>query len=163
MAAAIVRRIFATRQLPAQDASEADFKKAFDAAVTDFEEGGFLEQNKLTPIASEVELVDRLHDHRNDLVVLKFWKRGCLPCLGLAEMYKAAEQRYQGRRVHFYSMNTKADSALGAVAHQLVEGTPTVQVFHAGRQIGDEILSQNLAAFCERIDGYKRECGIPTD
>lgn len=160
--AAIVRRIFATRSFPSQDAPEDEFKKNFDAAVTEFEDGGYLDQIKLPPINSEMELVQRLHEHRDDIIILKFWKRGCIPCLGFGEMYKAAEQHYAapGGRVHFYSVNTKQESCFATSAYQLVEGTPTLQVFHKGRQIGDEIMSTSLAAFCERVDEYRAQCGI---
>ena len=171
MAAEIVRRIFSTRPLPPQDASQDEFKAQFDAAVADFEEGGFMEQTKLPPITSEIDLVDKLHDHRGDLVVVKFWKRGCLPCMGLAEMYKAAEKHYKDMaqqqqhqqqrtaapappRVVFYSVNTRDASCLSTVAHQLVDGTPSIQLFHQGRQIGDEVLSMNLASFIAKIDAY---------
>ena len=163
MAMNIVRRIFANRPLPSQDAGEEEFKKQFDQAVKDFEEGGYLEQNKLAPINTEYDLVEKLHQHKNDLVVLKFWKRGCLPCLGLAEMYKQAEQQFQGKNVVFFSMNTKEDSCLPTVAHQLVEGTPTVQVFYQGKQVGDEIMAQSLNSFMDKINGYKKECGMSVE
>src|SRR3989338_8734053 len=160
MAAAIVRRIFANRPLPPNDATPEEFNKAMDSAVRDFEDSGFLDSIKLAPLNSEYDLVERLHQHKNDIVVVKFWKKGCLPCLGLAEMYKQAEKQFEGKRVHFFSVNTKEDSCLGTVAHQLIEGTPTIQVFHGGHQIGDEILSQSLANFCQKIEGYKKEFGV---
>jgi hypothetical protein len=160
MAAAIIRRIFSNRPFPSQDAGEEQFNKEFTEAVTAFEEGGFLEQIKMAPIGSELELVQRLHEHREDLVVLKFWKRGCIPCLGFGEMYKAAQMHFAGKRVHFYSVNTKEPSCFGTAAYQLVEGTPTLQVFHRGRQVGDEIQSTSLNAFVDRIEAYKSQCGI---
>jgi hypothetical protein len=167
MAAQIVRRIFADRPID-RDLPEEEFKKVFDAAVKEFEDGtpdgkkpSYLDQIKLTPVTSEFDLVQRLHEHRADIVVLKFWKRGCIPCLGFGEMYKAAEQHFKGKRVHFFAVDTKQESCFGTCAYQLVEGTPTLQVFHGGRQIGEEIMSTSLSAFCDRIDSYKALCGLP--
>lgn len=148
----VVQRIFADNP-PPQGLSDAEFSAFMDGAVTRFEESGFLEETKLEHIDSEDDFIDVLTRHRHQLVVVKFWKRGCLPCLSVAEMYKAAEHECKaaGYPVVFYSVNSKAISSLLLTRFQLVTGTPTVQVFHDGEQIGGEIQAMTLAAFLEEI------------
>src|SRR5688572_17543611 len=99
----LMRRIFADRPMPPQGTSKEDFHKFFDDAVREFEEGGYLDSVKFTPIASDEEFAETLRRHKNELVVVKFWKRGCIPCLAYGEMFKAAEQKYkdEGKPIRF--------------------------------------------------------------
>ena len=161
MSVAILRRIFAKRQLPDQSLPEEEFDKQVKEAVTEFENSGFLEQVSMPLISSDSDFIDKLRQHHNDVVVVKFWKRGCLPCLGLAEMFKAAEQHYlglnermpaNGKKVYFYAVDTKNIPCLKTVLYQLVEGTPAIQAFHNSRQIGDEIMALQLSTFTHTLD-----------
>lgn len=163
----IVRRIFGDRKLPENLSNEAYDKYMqanFPAWMKEFEDGGFLEQTKLPAIKSEEELLEKLQEHRDDLLVLKFWKHGCIPCLTFAEMYKEAAERcksYTGgnansnsnsnkdstsgvRRIVWYSVDSKALSTRQLVDYQLIAGTPTVQTFLGQRQVGSEIRATNI-------------------
>lgn len=112
----IVRRIFADRKRPADLTDEqydAYLQQQFPTWITEFENNGFLEATKLPPISSEDELLAKLHQHRDQLVVLKYWKHGCLPCLSMAEMYKDAEKQTQDpshplyKKVVWYSVSLR--------------------------------------------------------
>lgn len=145
----IMRRIFGDRKLPenmSDEAYDAFMHANFPTWITEFENSGFLEQTKLPPIRDEDELVDTLMRYPDDLVVLKYWKHGCLPCLSFAEMYKAVEQKcvQEGKRIRWFSVDTKAADAKELVDFQLVDGTPTIQTFLRGKQIGHEIRSVQL-------------------
>eukprot|EP00672_Neobodo_designis_P020832 CAMPEP_0174827332 /NCGR_PEP_ID=MMETSP1114-20130205/645_1 /TAXON_ID=312471 /ORGANISM="Neobodo designis, Strain CCAP 1951/1" /LENGTH=157 /DNA_ID=CAMNT_0016060965 /DNA_START=50 /DNA_END=523 /DNA_ORIENTATION=- len=150
----LMRRIFANRQMPPEGTSKEEFHKFFDEAVRDFEDGGFLDTVKFTPIASDEELEDVLRKNKDDLTVVKFWKRGCMPCLAFGEMFKAAEKHYQetGKRVKFYAVDTKAPGCTELARYQLVDGTPTILTFRGYRQVGEEIKETSLAAFTAAID-----------
>jgi thiol-disulfide isomerase/thioredoxin len=149
-----MRRIFANRPMPPEGTSKEEFHKFFDAAVTDFEEGGYLDTVKLTPIGSDEELERVLRANKDDLTVVKFWKRGCMPCLAFGEMFKAAEKHYQdtGRPVKFYSVDTKAPGCSDLARYQLVDGTPTILTFHKYRQLGEEIKETSLESFTAVVD-----------
>eukprot|EP00331_Platyophrya_macrostoma_P015387 CAMPEP_0176473856 /NCGR_PEP_ID=MMETSP0127-20121128/42582_1 /TAXON_ID=938130 /ORGANISM="Platyophrya macrostoma, Strain WH" /LENGTH=148 /DNA_ID=CAMNT_0017868985 /DNA_START=313 /DNA_END=759 /DNA_ORIENTATION=- len=119
----------------------------FPKWITEFEQGGFLEKTKLPPIADEDALVDVLMSvPKEDLVVIKYWKHGCVPCLSFAEMYKAAEQMClaEQKRIHWFSVDTKSPAAKGLVDYQIVDGTPTIQTFRGGRQVGSEIRATQI-------------------
>lgn len=140
----IVRRIFGDRKLPesmSDQEYDAFMNENFPKWVTEFENNGFLAATKLPPIVSEEDLVQKLIEHKDELVVIKYWKHGCMPCLSFAEMYKAAEQKCiaEKRPIRWYSVDTKCSSAKELVDFQLVDGTPTVQTFRNGKQVGSEI------------------------
>ncbi|EPY34316.1 hypothetical protein STCU_01654 [Strigomonas culicis] len=173
----IIRRIFGDRKLP-QNLSNEEYDEYmhtnFPAWMKEFEDSGFLEKTKLQPIRNEEEFIEKLNQHKSDLLVLKFWKHGCIPCLTFAEMYKEAEalcQRLQQnrpanvaadvapppadtaaaaltapleKRVVWYSVDTKALSTRTMVDYQLISGTPTIQTFCGERQVGEEIKATNL-------------------
>ena len=140
--------------MPPEGTSKEEFHKFFDEAVRDFEEGGFLDTVKFEPISSDEQLEDVLRKNKDDLTVVKFWKRGCMPCLAFGEMFKTAEKHYQdtGKPVKFYSVDTKADGCSDLARYQLVDGTPTILTFHKYRQVGEEIKETSLAAFTKAID-----------
>lgn len=149
----IVRRIFADRKRPADLTDEqydAYLQQQFPTWITEFENNGFLEATKLPPISSEDELLSKLHQHRDQLVVLKYWKHGCLPCLSMAEMYKDAEKQTLDpshplyKKVVWYSVDTKAAPNKEVVDYQMVNGTPSIQTFLGGRQVGSEIRATQL-------------------
>ncbi|CUG87152.1 thioredoxin-like protein, putative [Bodo saltans] len=146
----IVRRIFGDRKLPeglSEDAYDKFMHDNFPKWVTEFESNGFLEQTKLPPIADEDALMDVLMKYPNDLVVVKYWKHGCIPCLSFAEMYKSAQMKClaENKRIRWFSVDTKAsDGARELVDFQLVDGTPTIQTFAGCKQIGNEIRATQL-------------------
>lgn len=149
MTQSIIRRIFGDRKLPENLSNEeydAYMQKNFPTWIQEFENGGFLEKTKFPPIRSEEELIEKLHEHKDDLMVIKFWKHGCIPCLSFAEMYKEAEERCQqsGQRVFWYSVDSKAVGTRQLVDYQLIAGTPTVQTFCGQKQVGNEIRSTNI-------------------
>jgi thiol-disulfide isomerase/thioredoxin len=150
----LMRRIFANRTMPPEGTSKEEFHKFFDAAVTDFENSGFLDATKFTPIASDEELEEVLRKHKDELVVVKFWKRGCMPCLAFGEMFKAAEKQYAdaGKPVKFFSVDTKADDCRDLARYQLVDGTPTILTFHKYRQVGEEIKETSLETFTRAVN-----------
>ena len=148
----ILKRIFADENIPT-DCSKEEFRTRFEKAVTKFEEDGFLEKTALTPIFADEQLQEVLHRHRRELVVVKFWKKNCLPCLSMAEMYKEAEKIsfIEKLPVHFYSVDIKDPQNRKLSDYQLVEGTPTVQIFSGSKQIGGEVRATNLTAFLQDI------------
>ena len=157
----ILRRIFQSKPIP-DGLSKDQLVEFMDHALTEFEDSGFLEQTKLMPIQSEEEFIQKLQEHRNDLMVIKFWKRKCIPCLSTAEMYKIAEQHFAARQegekgdcrkqVHFYSVDIKSPSTQSLVRYQMVEGTPTIQTFHNCQQVGSEIQATTLQKVVEQIN-----------
>lgn len=150
----LMRRIFADKQMPPEGTPKEEFHKFFDNAVKEFEEGGYLDKVKLAPIASDDELCEVLRRHKNELVVVKFWKRGCIPCLAYGEMFKTAEKQFQddGKPVRFFSVDTHAPLCKDLARYQLVDGTPTILTFHGSRQVGDEIKEVSLASFMKVVD-----------
>ena len=178
---AILKRIFGNRDIP-QDLSPEDQNKFisenFPKWVTEFETSGFLDRTKLPPISSEGEFIQKLQEHKNDLLVIKYWKHGCIPCLSLAEMYKNAEEYYHAESkkreevdkkdpssmkgeapcsVVFYSMDTKAMTNKGHVEFQMILGTPAVLTFRHYKQWGKDIEAMNLKEFMREIDSRRGE------
>jgi thiol-disulfide isomerase/thioredoxin len=148
----IMRRIFADRPMPPPNTSKEEFTKMFDVAVDEFEKSGFLDSIKFEPVTSDEDLLDKLKQHKDELVVVKFWKHGCIPCLAFGEMFKAAEQQLkdEGKPVRFFGVDQK--EVRDVPRYQLVEGTPTVLTFHQYKQVGDEIRATSLSAFTASID-----------
>lgn len=145
----IIRRIFGDRRLPenlSNDEYDKYMQENFPVWIREFEDGGFLEKTKLPAIQSEEEFIDKLQEHRNDLMVVKFWKHSCVPCLSFAEMYKEAAERCarEGRRIVWYSVDTKALSSRQLIDYQLISGTPTLQTFKDLKQVGKEIRLTNV-------------------
>lgn len=145
----IVRRIFGDRKLP-ENLSSDEYDKYmhdnFPKWMKEFEDGGFLEKTKLPPIKSEEELIAKLQEHKDDLMVIKYWKHGCIPCMTFAEMYKEAAEKcaQENRRIVWYSVDTKALSTRQLIDYQLISGTPTIQTFTGRKQVGNEIRAVNL-------------------
>lgn len=153
----IIRRIFANRKIPENLSNEeydAFLQSNFLKWITEFEQGGFLEQTKLPAIQSEEDFIEKLQEHKDDLMVIKFWKHGCIPCLSLAEMYKSVAEQCarDGKRVYWYSVDTKSPEARELVDYQLVVGTPTLQTFSGERQVGNEIRATNADDLVREID-----------
>ncbi|CCW63130.1 unnamed protein product [Phytomonas sp. EM1] len=149
----IIQRIFGNHKLPT-DLSGEEYEKFMQNNIPqwmkEFEDSGFLEKTKLPVIQSEEEFIDKLLEHRNDLMVIKYWKHGCIPCLAFAEMYKAAAEAFakdaspNAKRVFWYSVDTKALSTWQLVEYQLISGTPTIQTFANQKQCDDEIKATNM-------------------
>jgi len=153
MMQAIMKKIFGQTPIP-PDLPESEFNSFVEKAITNFEHGGFLEQTKLEPLAEgETDFLATLRAKREQLVIVKYWKHGCLPCLSMAEMYKEAEAKCaaEGLPVYFCSIDVKAKQCLPHVRFENVEGTPTVKAFHRGCQLGDEITSTSLPVFMEEV------------
>ncbi|CBH16336.1 thioredoxin, putative [Trypanosoma equiperdum] len=140
----IIRRIFGNRELP-ENLSGSEYERYmqenFPKWIDEFEKGGFLEATKLPAIKSERDFLSKLIEHKDEIMVVKYWKHGCIPCLSLAEMYKQVSEqcKKENRRIAWYSVNTKDVSARSLVDYQLVNGTPTVQTFSRMKQVGKEI------------------------
>ena len=136
----ILHRIFKDKQFP-PNATKDEMHKFFDESVKDFENGPFLKDTALPVVESETGFQEKLFEHRDEVLLVKFWKRNCIPCLSVAEMYKKAEKRCSDEKlpVRFYSINTKEDPNRSVTDYQLIEGTPTLQRFHNFAQIGDDI------------------------
>ncbi len=155
----IIKRIFGSRKLP-ENMSDAEYdvfmQTNFKKWITEFEEGGFLEQTKLPPIRTEEELIDKLIQHENDLLVIKYWKHGCIPCLSVAEMYKEAQTLCMktGKKVVWYSVDSKLAESRDMVDYQLISGTPTVQMFHKMKQVGDEVRATRIEDLMKVINNF---------
>lgn len=153
----IVRRIFGDRKLP-ENLSNEEYDKYmqehFPKWMKEFEDGGFLNKTKLPAIKSEEELISKLQEHKNDLMVIKYWKHGCIPCLTFAEMYKEAAERCakEKKRIVWYSVDTKALSTRQLIDYQLISGTPTIQTFTGQKQVGNEIRAVNAEELLSELD-----------
>ncbi|CAJ1011697.1 putative Thioredoxin [Leishmania naiffi] len=153
----IVRRIFGDRKLP-ENLSNEEYDKYmqdnFPKWMKEFEDGGFLEKTKLPPIKSEEEFIAKLQEHKDELMVIKYWKHGCIPCLTFAEMYKEAAERCvkAKKKVVWYSVDTKAVSTRQLIDYQLISGTPTIQTFTGRKQVGNEIRAVNAEELLEELD-----------
>ncbi|CAJ1033448.1 Thioredoxin, putative [Leishmania lindenbergi] len=153
----IVRRIFGDRKLP-ENLSNEEYDKYmqdnFPKWMKEFEDGGFLEKTKLPPIKSEEEFIAKLQEHKDELMVIKYWKHGCIPCLTFAEMYKEAAERCTKakKKVVWYSVDTKAVSTRQLIDYQLISGTPTIQTFTGRKQVGNEIRAVNAEELLEELD-----------
>ncbi|KAG5469748.1 hypothetical protein CUR178_01887 [Leishmania enriettii] len=153
----IVRRIFGDRKLP-ENLSNEEYDKYmqenFPKWMKEFEDGGFLEKTKLPPIKSEEELIAKLQEHKDELMVIKYWKHGCIPCLTFAEMYKEAAERCAKaqNKIVWYSVDTKALSTRQLIDYQLISGTPTIQTFTGQKQVGNEIRAVNLEELLGELD-----------
>ena len=157
----LLQRIFKDKVVPT-DASKEEFHAFFESAVKDFEASGFLEENKLPVITSEEEFQQKLFEHRHELMVVKYWKRNCIPCLSFAEMYKAAEKQCADDKipVHFYSVDIKEKPNRERVDFQMVDGTPTLQKFHNFRQVGGEIQETRLGGVMKDIKASLKDLDL---
>ncbi|CAG9580704.1 conserved hypothetical protein [Leishmania major strain Friedlin] len=153
----IVRRIFGDRKLP-ESLSNEEYDKYmqdnFPKWMKEFEDGGFLEKTKLPPIKSEEEFIAKLQEHKDELMVIKYWKHGCIPCLTFAEMYKEAAERCtkEKKKIVWYSVDTKALSTRQLIDYQLISGTPTIQTFTGQKQVGNEIRAVNTEELLTELD-----------
>ncbi|CAC9531673.1 Thioredoxin [Leishmania donovani] len=153
----IVRRIFGDRKLP-ENLSNEEYDKYmqdnFPKWMKEFEDGGFLEKTKLPPIKSEEEFIAKLQEHKDELMVIKYWKHGCIPCLTFAEMYKEAAERCskEKKKIVWYSVDTKALSTRQLIDYQLISGTPTIQTFTGQKQVGNEIRAVNAEELLKELD-----------
>jgi thiol-disulfide isomerase/thioredoxin len=163
MAQRIVKMIFGDRKLP-EGLSDTEMDKYFSSNfpqwITEFEEGGFLDSTKVPSIVGEDDLLTKLRDTKDGMFIIKYWKRGCIPCLATSEMYKEAEGRAksEGKNISFYSVNIKDEACKEMVENQLVEGTPTFQAFCNNKQMGDEIKEMNMAAFWGKLEERFAQC-----
>ncbi|KEG07921.1 hypothetical protein DQ04_08471020 [Trypanosoma grayi] len=152
----IIRRIFGERKLP-ENLSGNDYERFmqenFPKWIHEFEESGFLEATKLPEIKSEDEFLQKLQEHKNDLMVIKFWKHACIPCLSFAEMYKQVSEQCKAekRRIVWYSVDTKDIKTRELVEYQLISGTPTIQTFGGLKQVGKEIRATNAEDLMKEI------------
>jgi hypothetical protein len=162
MSMQIVKRIFGNRKLP-ENMSDAEYEifmqTNFKKWITEFEDGGFLDATKLPPIRNEDELIDKLMQHENELLVLKYWKHGCIPCLSVAEMYKEAQQlcMKHGKKVVWYSVDSKLAESRQMVDFQLISGTPTIQMFHKMKQVGEEVRATRIQDLMKELDLWAPE------
>ncbi|ORC90583.1 uncharacterized protein TM35_000083810 [Trypanosoma theileri] len=165
MSLSIVRRIFGDRKLP-ENLTGSDYERFmqenFPKWIREFEEGGFLEANKLPAIKSEDEFLQKLQEHKNDLMVVKFWKHACIPCLSFAEMYKQASElcKAEKRRIVWYSVDTKDLPSRSLVEYQLISGTPTIQTFAGLKQVGKEIRATNTEDLMKELTAREKELNI---
>eukprot|EP00756_Hemistasia_phaeocysticola_P054344 Hpha_TRINITY_DN30274_c0_g1::TRINITY_DN30274_c0_g1_i1::g.27172::m.27172 len=125
-------------------------------------------QTALPSIRGDLEMVSRLHEHRDQLVAIKFWKRGCIPCLATAEMYKKAEAFHgitqmmpDGTRkpgVVFYSVDVKDDTNADAQDYHMVEGTPALLKFWNGKQVGGDVQISQLDPLLANLRDTFEKC-----
>ncbi|KAJ9450864.1 thioredoxin [Diplonema papillatum] len=142
--------------------SKDDFRKVFDQRLRDFEEGGFLEQTHLPGIVGQDDFLRKLalHSNRNELMVIKFWKRSCIPCLSKAEMYKGVEQTLlkENAGIVLYSINIHDPANTQLADQQLVDGTPSLQKYWDYRQVGGEVRVGSRDGFLDNINATYKAC-----
>jgi len=157
----ILQRIFKDKNVPT-DASKEEFHAFFESAVNDFENSGFLEQTKIAPILTEADFQQKLFENRNKLMLVKYWKRNCIPCLSFAEMFKAAEKQCLDDKlpVVWYSVNIKEKPNKDLVDFQMVDGTPTIQKFFNFRQVGQEVQETRLGGLMKDITGTLKDLDL---
>ncbi len=70
------------------------------------------------------------------LVIVDFWKPGCIWCERLAPVYEEVAGAYD--QVEFLSMNVRAEEGNAELAAEYgIMGTPTMKVFCGGRVVGE--------------------------
>eukprot|EP01064_Diplonema_japonicum_P005564 TRINITY_DN13705_c0_g2_i1.p1 TRINITY_DN13705_c0_g2~~TRINITY_DN13705_c0_g2_i1.p1 ORF type:complete len:177 (+),score=41.50 TRINITY_DN13705_c0_g2_i1:47-577(+) len=142
--------------------TKEEFGKLFERRLREFEEGGFLEETKLPPIRGEEEFLRKLayHKRNDELMVVKYWKKGCMPCLSKAEMYKEVEQWMNEDRpgAAFYSIDIHHKDNLDLSERQLVDGTPSIQKYWNCQQVGGEVRVNEKQSFMENIKATIASC-----
>eukprot|EP01063_Lacrimia_lanifica_P018645 TRINITY_DN25550_c0_g1_i1.p1 TRINITY_DN25550_c0_g1~~TRINITY_DN25550_c0_g1_i1.p1 ORF type:complete len:199 (+),score=92.53 TRINITY_DN25550_c0_g1_i1:72-599(+) len=132
-----------------------DFAKIFADRLRAFEEGGFLEKTGMTPIHGEDDFLRRLgyHAQRKELMVVKYWKHGCIPCLSKAEMMKNVEQWCVNDHpgAAFYSIDIYHKDNLKLSDRQQVDGTPSIQKYFDYQQVGGEVRVSSEAGFKKNL------------
>lgn len=144
-----MRRILADKPIGQEMTSEEREKFIHESVpkwIKEFEESGFLESTRLPSIKSEDEFLEKLEEHKDDLMVIKYWKHGCIPCLSIAEMVKDAEKKCieSGKKIFWYSVDSRSPFTKDLIDYQLISGTPTLQTFRGQRQVGKEIRPTQL-------------------
>lgn len=152
----IMRRILADKPMNQDMTSEEREKFIHESVpqwIKDFEESGFLETTSLPSIKSEDDFLVKLREHKDDLMVIKYWKHGCLPCLSIAEMVKEAERRTSesGKKIFWYSVDTRSSLTKKLIDYQLISGTPTLQTFSGQKQVGKEIRTTNIDELLKEV------------
>lgn len=160
----IMRRIVADKPIQelSAEGNENAFQELLPKWIKEFEDNGFLEATKLESIKDEDEFVQKLQEHKDDLMIIKYWKHGCIPCLSVAEMVKEAEAKSKsnGKKVFWYSVDTHSSLAKNLVNYQLISGTPTIQTFTGLRQVGQEIRPSSTDELLTEV--YKRTPTLTT-
>lgn len=151
-----MRRILADRPMEQEMTSEERENFIHNSVpkwIKEFEESGFLESTRLPPIRNEEEFIEKLQEHKDDLMVIKYWKHGCLPCLSIAEMVKEAEKKCieSGKKIFWYSIDSRSPQAKNLIDYQLISGTPTLQTFYGQRQVGKEIRTTQLDELLKEV------------
>lgn len=152
----IIRRILADKPIDQEMTSEERetfLHESVPKWIKEFEESGFLESTRLPAIRNEDEFLEKLEQHKDDLMVIKYWKHGCLPCLSIAEMVKEAEKKCieTGKKIFWYSVDSRSPLSKDLIDYQLISGTPTIQTFHGQRQVGKEIRTTHLEELLREV------------
>eukprot|EP01061_Rhynchopus_euleeides_P029983 TRINITY_DN4968_c0_g1_i1.p2 TRINITY_DN4968_c0_g1~~TRINITY_DN4968_c0_g1_i1.p2 ORF type:complete len:177 (+),score=78.80 TRINITY_DN4968_c0_g1_i1:119-649(+) len=144
------------------DISKEEFSKEFERRLEKLENSGFLEENGLPKIEGEDELARKLayHKQRQELVVIKYWKRGCIPCLSKAEMFKEVERWMLAEKPQsvFYSIDIRHPLNRDLADRQLVDGTPSIQKYWGGRQVGGEVRVNDQPSLMKNIMTTVAQC-----
>eukprot|EP00667_Euglena_gracilis_P022881 EG_transcript_25604 len=124
----------------------------FDGRIHDYEREE-LPKMHIPEIVGEAEFEQKLAQARDKLVIIKFWKHKCLPCLSYGPFMKRAEQQLKSTQpnVEFYSVDIKRPENIKLSGWQRVMGTPTVQYFHEGRQVGENVEELSYPTFMDHV------------
>eukprot|EP01062_Namystynia_karyoxenos_P044483 TRINITY_DN32799_c0_g1_i1.p1 TRINITY_DN32799_c0_g1~~TRINITY_DN32799_c0_g1_i1.p1 ORF type:complete len:209 (+),score=84.83 TRINITY_DN32799_c0_g1_i1:80-628(+) len=160
----LMRRLIASADAP-MPANDRSLMMDWMMRQVERYEAAFNPTVKLPEIRGEQQLVETLAKHPDQLVVVKYWKQQCIPCLAYGDMYKRAEGWFKSETVRqgkqgivFYSVNIKDRENLEMSDRQLVEGTPTIQKFWNGRQVGGEVQCMELNNFCRNTWDTWQSC-----
>mmetsp|Transcript_148848 Transcript_148848/g.260071 ORF Transcript_148848/g.260071 Transcript_148848/m.260071 type:complete len:173 (-) Transcript_148848:94-612(-) len=123
----------------------------FNKRLEDYESQA-LPKMHIPELMGEAEFEKKLRENKDKLMIVKFWKHQCLPCLSYGPFLKKAEEELKKNpNVVFYSVDIKRPENLKLSAWQRIMGTPSLQTFHGMRQVGECIESTGYTGFMAHI------------
>eukprot|EP00996_Jenningsia_fusiforme_P004154 NODE_4958_length_738_cov_23.359942_g4602_i0.p2 GENE.NODE_4958_length_738_cov_23.359942_g4602_i0~~NODE_4958_length_738_cov_23.359942_g4602_i0.p2 ORF type:complete len:168 (+),score=38.79 NODE_4958_length_738_cov_23.359942_g4602_i0:119-622(+) len=141
--------------------SDQDWPQWFDSRLEEYERQNLKEMH-IPEIVGEEDFERKLREHKDKLMVIKFWKHKCVPCLAYGPFMKKASVTLQSEQPDcvFYSLDIKRDENRSLSMWQRITGTPTVQYFYGHRQIGHCVEETSYEAFTSHVRRTLAALGI---
>eukprot|EP01060_Flectonema_neradi_P031144 TRINITY_DN4653_c0_g3_i2.p1 TRINITY_DN4653_c0_g3~~TRINITY_DN4653_c0_g3_i2.p1 ORF type:complete len:179 (+),score=21.27 TRINITY_DN4653_c0_g3_i2:51-587(+) len=142
--------------------SREHYMKEFQRRLDAYESSAEFEGTKIHPLYGETSFLQKLayHKKRNELVVVKFWKKGCIPCHARANMFKDTEKWLLDKNpgAVFYSIDIHHPENRGLEKRQLIEGTPHIQKFWNGKQVGGDVQASSKDSLISNLLSTLSSC-----
>jgi len=129
-----------------------EFSEWLDLRLREHEEKS-LPAMHIKEIVGEEDFEKKLKENKDKLLIIKYWKHRCLPCLAYGPFMKEAEEtlKKDHPRCEVLSVDIKRPENLKLAAWQRVMGTPTVQYYYQGRQVGENVEQLGYRPFVDHI------------